>query len=125
MKGKNLTLGKVISKRREELKLGVRELARDVKLDHSTIVRIENTPGIVADPRTLKKLSERLKLDYNYLLSLNDTIDDQPDVRAIARASTKMTPADRDRMMAMLRNEFADAFSDENDGFDPKAPRNF
>jgi len=125
MTSKKLTLGKVISSRREEMNLGVRELARDVKLDHSTIVRIENTPDIVADPRTLKKISERLKLDYNYLLSLNNTIDDQPDVRAIARASTKMSPADRDRMMDLLRNEFADAFSDDNDGFDPKAPRNF
>jgi transcriptional regulator with XRE-family HTH domain len=119
------TLGMVISRRREQLDLGVRELAREVQLDHTTILRLENNPDLIADPRTLRKVADRLKLDYNYLLSLNKTIDDQPEIREIARASNKMSPEDREKMVQMLRQEFADAFSNDSEDFNPNETQNF
>lgn len=117
---KSPTLAYVISTKRQQLGLKQRELAKDIGINHSTISRLENPDsGIVADPRTLKALADRLGLDYNYLLSLNKTVDDQPDLRVIARASKKMTEEDRQKMMDMLRAEFEDAFSDvDSDGFD-------
>ncbi len=94
-----------------------RELAREVNINHATISRIENNPEIVADPSTLKAIAEALKLDYNFLLSLNKTIDDDKDIRIIARASKSMTEPEKERMMEFLRNEFSEAFKDaDSDG---------
>lgn len=112
-----ITLGQVIKNQREALGIKQTELARDVKINNSTISRIESNPNIVADPKTLKAIADRLKLDYNYLLSLNNTIDDQKEVRIIARASKKMSEVDKKRMLDYLRQEFADAFENtESDG---------
>lgn len=111
------TLGKVIATQREKLGMTQRELARAVNLNHATISRIENNPAIVADPSTLKAVAEGLHIDYNYLLSLNKTIDDDKDIRIIARASRSMSEEDRERMMVILRDEFASAFKDaDSDG---------
>ena len=117
MKDTTITLGQVIKNQREVLGIKQTELARDVKINNSTISRIESNPNIVADPKTLKAIADRLKLDYNYLLSLNNTIDDQKEVRIIARASKKMSEVDKKRMLDYLRQEFADAFENtESDG---------
>lgn len=107
-------LGKVIAAQREKLGLTQRELARAVNINHATISRIENNPDIVADPNTLKAIAQALQIDYNYLLSLNKTIDDDKDIRIIARASKSMSEEDRERMMSMLRDEFATAFKNAN-----------
>jgi len=107
-------LGKVIAAQREKLGLTQRELARAVNINHATISRIENNPDIVADPNTLKAIAQALQIDYNYLLSLNKTIDDDKDIRIIARASKSMSEDDRERMMSMLRDEFATAFKNAN-----------
>lgn len=103
-------LGKVIAAQRESLGMTQRELARAVNLNHATISRIENNPEIVADPSTLKVIAQALNIDYNYLLSLNKTIDDDRDIRIIARASKSMSKDDRERMMELLRDRFATAF---------------
>lgn len=110
MSESKLTLGKVIQDKREKLDMTQRELARAVHLNHATISRIENNPDIVADPSTLKAIAQALHIDYNYLLSLNNTIDDDKDIRIIARASKSMSEEDRERMMDMLRDEFTSAF---------------
>lgn len=107
-------LGKVIAAQREKLGLTQRELARAVNINHATISRIENNPDIVADPNTLKAIAQALQIDYNYLLSLNKTIEDDKDIRIIARASKSMSEEDRERMMSMLRDEFATAFKNAN-----------
>ena len=94
-----------------------RELARAVNLNHATISRIENNPEIIADPSTLKAIAQALHIDYNYLLSLNNTIEDDKDIRIIARASKSMSEEDKERMMDMLRNNFATAFQNaDSDG---------
>ena len=67
----NTTLGKYISEKRNAEGLSQRELAKDIHISHSTISRIEKDDGISPDNATLKAISERLGLDYNYLLALN------------------------------------------------------
>ena len=47
------TLGKVISKRREELGISQRELAKKVKISNSTVSRIENDDKITPDNKLL------------------------------------------------------------------------
>ena len=117
MEEKKLTLGAVIQAKRENLGMTQRELARRVNLHHATISRLEANPEIVADPNTLKAVAQELGIDYNYLLSLNKTIEDDKDIRIIARASKVMSEYDRERMMEILRDEFASAFKNaDSDG---------
>ena len=113
------TLGEVIERKRKELGLSQRELARKVHLNNATISRIEAMPEITADPKTLKEISSALKLDYNYLLSLNKTIDDDAELRMIARATKKMSDEEKQEMMQTLRSMFREAFSGvESDDLD-------
>lgn len=117
MEANKQTLGQVIKTQREKLCKTQRELAREVKINNATISRIESNPDIVADPKTLKAISEILKLDYNYLLSLNKTIEDDKDIRIIARASKSMTSDDKEKMMDMLKKHFSSAFKNaDSDG---------
>lgn len=110
-------LGEVIEAKRKKLNITQRELAREVNLNHATISRIENNPDIIADPSTLKVIAKALKLDYNFLLTLNKTIDDDKDIRIIARASKSMSEDERERMMNILRDNFNEAFKDaDSDG---------
>jgi transcriptional regulator with XRE-family HTH domain len=104
------TLGEVITARREELGLTMRALARAINTNHATISKIESNPNIVAEPNTLKGIARELRLDYNYLLSLNKTIEDNKEIRIIARASKSMSGPEREKMMDLLRKEFANAF---------------
>ena len=111
------TLGEIIAAQREKLHLTQRELAREVSLNHATISRIENNPEIMADPSTLKALAKALKLDYFFLLALNKTIEDDKDLRVIARAIKTMSVRERKRMMGILRDTFIKAFKDaDSDG---------
>ncbi|NCB27313.1 MAG: XRE family transcriptional regulator, partial [Bacteroidia bacterium] len=112
---------------REKMGMTQRELARAVNINHATISRIENNPDIVADPSTLKAIAQALLIDYNYLLSLNKTIEDNKDIRIIARASKSMSEQDRERMMEILRKNFATAFQNANsDGIiDPQESTDF
>jgi transcriptional regulator with XRE-family HTH domain len=127
MEESDLTLGAVIQAKREKMGMTQRELARAVNINHATISRIENNPDIVADPSTLKAIAQALLIDYNYLLSLNKTIEDNKDIRIIARASKSMSEQDRERMMEILRKNFATAFQNANsDGIsDPQESADF
>jgi transcriptional regulator with XRE-family HTH domain len=127
MDGSGRTLGKVIAAQRSKLGMTQRELARAVNINHATISRIEGNPDIVADPSTLKAIAEALRIDYNYLLTLNRTIEDDKDIRVIARASKSMSGPEREKMMDFLRTEFAEAFKDaDSDGIiDPQAPDDY
>lgn len=127
MEESDLTLGAVIQAKREKMGMTQRELARAVNINHATISRIENNPDIVADPSTLKAIAQALLIDYNYLLSLNKTIEDNKDIRIIARASKSMSEQDRERMMEILRKNFATAFQNANsDGIiDPQESTDF
>ena len=106
------TLGKVIAKRRDELGITQREMARAIKISNSTVSRIENDDNITPDTATLKAIAEFLKLDYNYLLALNKQIDDQPEIRMIQRAARHMNDEQMQDMMEILRRSFKEAFNE-------------
>lgn len=109
------TLGTYISHRRQMLDISQRELAKAVKVSNSTISRIENDDKIVPDNDTLKRLSESLKCDYNYLLALNKQIDDEPEIRMIQRAARKMEPEQVQEMMRILKDSFKEEFEQAGD----------
>ena len=112
-------LGAVVAATRKLLALSQRQLAENTGINNATISKLEKDPTIVPDTRTLQLLSQTLGLDYNYLLTLNDVITDDRDLRIIARAKNSLSPEDQSRMMAMLRTAFDTAFADaESDGID-------
>jgi transcriptional regulator with XRE-family HTH domain len=112
-------LGAVVAAKRKLLGLSQRQLAEKTGINNATISKLEKDPTIVPDTRTLQLLSQTLGLDYNYLLTLNDVITDDRDLRIIARAKNSLSPEDQNRMMAMLRTAFDTAFADaESDGID-------
>ena len=110
-----MSLGAFIASKRESLGLSQRDLAKKLQISNASIARIENGTVASPDPAILRKVAEALNVDYNYLLVLNKTIDDDgDDIREIARASKNMSPELRRDMMNLLRKEFAEAFSDDN-----------
>ena len=112
-------LGAVIAAKRKQMGLSQRQLAEQIGLNNATIYKLEKDPSLTPDIRTIRLLAEALQLDYNYLLSLNETIDDDRDIRIIARAKQKMSPEEQKKMMAMLRTAFDVAFENtDSDGID-------
>ena len=111
----DMTLGKYIATKRQDKGLSQRELAKDTKVSHSTISRLEKDDGISPDNATLKAIATRLDLDYNYLLALNKAIDDEPEIRIIQRAAKKMTADDKERMIKILKLSFQDLFEEDED----------
>ncbi len=112
-------LGAVVAAKRKMMGLSQRQLADRIGLNNATISKLEKDPSLEPDIRTIRLLAEALNLDYNYLLSLNETIDDDPELRIIARAKGNMSPEQQQAMMAMLRSAFDTAFADaESDGID-------
>ncbi len=104
-------LGSVIARRRIQKDMSQRELALAVSVSNSTIARIERGESIVPGNETLRAIARTLDIDYNYLLALCKQIDDEPEIRMIQRAARKMSPADKLRMVEILRLTFPDAFS--------------
>ena len=112
-------LGAVIAAKRKKLGLSQRQLAEQVGLNNATISKLEKDPSLEPDIRTLQKLAEALGLDYNYLLTLNETIPDDPNLRIIARAKSNMSPEEQEKMMSMIRTTFDVALANtDNDGID-------
>ena len=115
----NDTLGRVIKKKRLQLGMTLRDLAAKAGVHHATIDRIETDQFKVVDPSTLVKIAETLHLDQLYLLSLNGAGVKDEDIRIIARAANKMSPEQRQKMMAILRDSFSEAFRNtESDDLD-------
>ncbi len=112
-------LGAVIAAKRKLMGLSQRQLAEKTGINNVTISKIEKDPTLVPDTRTLQLLAQALGLDYHYLLTLNEVIEDDRDLRIIARAKNSLSPEDQTRMMEMLRTAFDTAFADaESDGID-------
>ncbi|MBQ8074897.1 MAG: helix-turn-helix transcriptional regulator [Oscillospiraceae bacterium] len=112
-------LGAVVAAKRKLMGLSQRQLAEKTGINNATISKLEKDPTLVPDTRTLQLLAQALGLDYNYLLTLNDVLDDDRDLRIIARAKNRLSPEDQTRMMEMLRTAFDTAFADaESDGID-------
>ena len=112
-------LGAVIAAKRKKLGLSQRQLAEQVGLNNATISKLEKDPSLDPDIRTIQKLADALGLDYTYLLTLNETIPDDPNLRIIARAKSNMSPEEQEKMMSMLRTTFDVAFANvDSDGID-------
>ena len=112
-------LGAVIAAKRKLMGLSQRQLAEKTGINNVTISKIEKDPTLVPDTRTLQLLAQALGLDYSYLLTLNEVIADDRDLRIIARAKNSLSPEDQTRMMEMLRTAFDTAFGNaESDGID-------
>ena len=112
-------LGAVIAAKRKQMGLSQRQLAEQIGLNNATISKLEKDPSLVPDTRTIQLLAEALNLDYTYLLALNETIPDDPDMRIIARAKSNMTEEQQEEMMTMLRTAFDVAFANaDSDGID-------
>ena len=109
----NDTLGHVIKKKRLQLGMTLRDLAAKAGVHHET------DQFKVVDPSTLVKIADTLHLDQLYLLSLNGAGVKDEDIRIIARAANKMSPEQRQKMMAILRDSFSEAFRNtESDDLD-------
>ena len=112
-------LGAVIAAKRKLMGLSQRQLAERTGINNATISKLEKDPSLDPDISTIRSLAQSLELDYTYLLSLNETIPDDPDMRIIARAKSNMSPEQQKEMMAMLRTAFDVAFANaESDGID-------
>ncbi|MBO7662134.1 MAG: helix-turn-helix transcriptional regulator [Clostridia bacterium] len=106
----NETLGQVIKRKRLQLGISLRDLAKAANVSHVTILRIEEDKFNMVDPAILTAIAEALHLDRLFLLSLNGAGVKDEDIRIIARAAGKMSPEQRRQMLALLRGSFAEAF---------------
>ena len=104
------TLGQVIQRKRLQLGISLRDLARAADVSHVTIMRIEDDKFNMVDPAILTAIADALHLDRLFLLSLNGAGVEDEDIRIIARAAGKMSPEQRRQMLAMLRGSFSEAF---------------
>lgn len=95
---------------RERLGLSQREVSKAAGISNTTISRLERG-SITADPDTLKALASTLGLDYLWLLTLNGTIEDQPEIRQMARAMKRMSSEERQKMLDLLERRFRYAFA--------------
>ncbi len=115
----NETLGQIIKKKRLQLGMSLRDVAKKVGVHHATIDRIEKDQFKVIDPATLVAIADTLHLDKQFVLSLNGAGIKDEDIRIIARAANNMNPEQRRQMLAMLRSTFTDAFRNTgNDDLD-------
>ena len=106
----NGTMGQVIKRKRLQLGISLRDLAKAANVSHVTIMRIEDDKFNMVDPAILTAIAEALHLDRLFLLSLNGAGVEDEDIRIIARAAGKMSPEQRQQMLAMLRGSFTEAF---------------
>ena len=104
------TLAEVVSRNRQKKNLSQRELAKLVKVSNSTIARIELGKFETPSSEVLREIARVLDIDYNYLLSLNKEIADEPEIRMIQRAARNMSPADKQKMINILKASFEEAF---------------
>lgn len=104
------TMGQVIKRKRLQLGISLRDLAKAANVSHVTILRIEDDQFNMVDPAILTAVADALHLDRLFLLSLNGAGVKDEDIRIIARAAGKMSPEQRREMLAMLRGSFAEAF---------------
>lgn len=104
------TLGQIIKRKRLQLGMSLRDLAREAGVTHVAILRIEEDKYKIVDPKILTAIASALHLDRLFLLSLNGAGVEDEDIRIIARAAGKLSPEQRQQMLDMLRGSFAEAF---------------
>ncbi|MBR0388031.1 MAG: helix-turn-helix transcriptional regulator [Clostridia bacterium] len=104
------TMGQVIKRKRQQIGMSLRELAKEAGVSHVTIMRIEDDKFNMVDPAILTAIADALHLDRLFLLSLNGAGVQDEDIRIIARAAGKMSQEQRRQMLDLLRGSFAEAF---------------
>ena len=104
------TLGQIIKRKRLQLGMSLRDLAKEAGVTHVAILRIEEDKYKIVDPKVLTAIANSLHLDRLFLLSLNGAGVEDEDIRIIARAAGKLNPEQRQQMLDMLRGSFAEAF---------------
>ena len=104
------TMGQVIKRKRQQIGMSLRELAKEAGVSHVTIMRIEDDKFNMVDPAILTAIAKALHLDRLFLLSLNGAGVQDEDIRIIARAAGKMSQEQRRQMLDLLRGSFAEAF---------------
>ena len=62
------TVGQMIARAREEKKLSKRELSRIAKISDTELARIESGEREIPNPKTLRKISKVIGLNYNDLM---------------------------------------------------------
>ncbi len=75
-------------------------------MNNATICKLEKDPTLNPDPQTLQKLSEALALDYYYLLALAEIIDDDRDLRIVARMMRNMSDDERKQVLEYFATAF-------------------
>lgn len=68
MKDNAETVGQMIARAREEKKLSRRELARIAKISDTELSRIESGEREIPNPKTLRKISTHIGINYNDLM---------------------------------------------------------
>ena len=68
----NTRIASVLAAKRRMKHLSQEQLAQQVGLDVSTIVRIEEKPSLEQNAPVIRLLADKLKLDYNFLLTLEE-----------------------------------------------------
>ena len=115
------TLGQIIKRKRLQLGMSLRDLAKEAGVTHVAILRIEEDKYKIVDPNILTAIANALHLDRLFLLSLNGAGVEDEDIRIIARAAGKLSPEQRQQMLDMLRGSFAEAFKNtSSDDLDDK-----
>ena len=112
-----MTFGQRLKALRTELSLTQEELAKRCGISKQNISRYENSdrePNI----RTAKMLADALGVELAMLAhdgqetAPSENLDDFPQVRMIARAGRKMSEADREKMLQLIKVAFPDKFDD-------------
>ena len=104
------TLGQIIKRKRLQLGMSLRDLAKEAGVTHVAILRIEEDKYKIVDPKILTASANALHLDRLFLLYLKGVGVEDEDIRIIARAAGKLNPEQRQQMLEMLRGSFAEAF---------------
>lgn len=115
-----MTFGRVLRLLRGERGMTQRQLAEVFGVSESTIGMYERDQR-EPDFDTLQAIADYFRVDMDYLTGRSaerrapapEEEDDFPQVRLIARAGRKMTEADREKMLQLLKVAFPDKFSDD------------
>ena len=107
----NTRIASVLAAKRRMKHLSQEQLAQKVGLDISTIVRIEEKPSLEQDAPIIRLLADELKLDYNYLVSLEE---ESLDIRMILPPGKRLSYEQKLMLRRAADVAFADLESDSS-----------
>lgn len=108
---KEKTLGELLRQKREEGNRSQREIAKQTGLSNSTVSRFENDDYSGATPFALRKIAGILSVDYHYLLALSGFLEDDPDMRMLARVRQNIGQETFHALFCQIRQEYPGLFS--------------